>query len=75
MCNAYNPDLLVDVRDPTKKLYAFLNEEMNELDMKPIYALEEVIYYTSVFEISGLKMFLESYDWRKAIKKGLPTSY
>ena len=28
MCNAWNNDLLVDVKDPTKKLYAYKNEEM-----------------------------------------------
>ena len=43
--------------------------------MKPIFGLEEVIYYTSVFEVSGLKMFLDSFNWTKAIKKGFPPSY
>jgi hypothetical protein len=72
MCNPYNPELLIDIKDPTKKLYAFVNEEMAELDMKPIFGLEEVIFYTSVFEISGLKMFLDNFHWSKALKKSLP---
>lgn len=72
MCNKWNESLLVDIKDPTKKFYAYLNEEMSELNMKPIFGLEEVIYYTSVFEMSGLKMFLDSLSWTNAIKKGLP---
>jgi hypothetical protein len=42
---------------------------MDELDMNPIIALEEVIYYTAVFEISGLKMFLDNFHWLKALKR------
>lgn len=72
MCNVWNDKLLIDIKDDTKKFYGYLNEEMSELNMKPIYALEEVIYYTSVFEISGLKMFLDNINWTKAITKGLP---
>lgn len=72
MCNKLSDRLLIDIKDPSRRFYGYLNEEMSELNMKPIFSLEEVIYYTSVFEISGLKMFLDSLNWTKAIKKGLP---
>ena len=65
----------MDMKDPEIKLYAFKNEEMEELEMKPLWGLEEVMYYTSAFEISGLKVFLENYSFTKAMKKPFPPSY
>lgn len=30
------------------------------------------MYYAAVFEISGLKSFLDEFPWRKALKKPIP---
>lgn len=43
--------------------------------MKPIYGLRESLFYASVFEISGIKLFLDNFHWSKSLKKPLPTNY
>lgn len=48
---------------------------MFDLDLKPIYGLDNFLFFAAVFEMSGLKSFLDSYPWQKALKRPLPASY
>jgi hypothetical protein len=61
--------------DPTMELYNFLTEDMDDLDLKPIVGWKQCLYYTAVFEIAGLKAYLDEFPWRKALKKPIPESY
>lgn len=75
MCNPLHESQRRDVKDPSKEFYEYINEEMDEVDLKPVYGLRQVMYYTAVFEIAGIKSFLDSYPWEKSIKKALPSTY
>jgi hypothetical protein len=75
MCNDLDPSKLMDMKNPEIKLYSFKNDEMEELEMKPLWGLEEVMYYASAFEISALKVFLENFNYLKSMKKPFPASY
>lgn len=39
MCNPLHESMRRDVKDPSKEFYEFINEEMDEVDLKPIYGL------------------------------------
>ena len=53
----------LELIDNDIQLYQTINEQMQEYKMLPIFGIKEAIYYASIFEISGLKLYLDNFPW------------
>lgn len=75
LCNLLHEGLRKDIKDPSLEFYEYITEDMDELDLKPIYGLRQSVFYAATFEIAGLKGFLDNFPWTKALKRPIPASY
>ncbi|CAD8099788.1 unnamed protein product [Paramecium sonneborni] len=76
MINQLSEDKRINYgNDPSMELYNFITEDMDDLDLKPIIGWKQCLYYAAVFEISGLKAYLDEFPWRKALKRPIPEAY